>query len=57
MDAALATLTGQPDAQLLDAELIAGSLRGALDHLGSITGHIPPDEIIGRIFASFCVGK
>ena len=57
LDAALATLEGQPGDDLLDAELIAGSLRGALDHLGSITGQIPPDEIIGRIFASFCIGK
>jgi tRNA modification GTPase len=54
---ALETLTDQPETDLLDAELIAGSLRGALDHLGSITGQIPPDEIIGRIFASFCIGK
>jgi tRNA modification GTPase len=54
---ALATLKDQPETDLLDAELIAGSLRSALDHLGSITGQIPPDEIIGRIFASFCIGK
>ena len=57
IDAALASLSAQPDAELHDAELIAGSLRGALDHLGSITGQISPDEIIGRIFASFCIGK
>ncbi len=54
---AVEELTNQPDAELLDAELIAGFLREALDHLGEVTGHIAPDAIIGRIFASFCVGK
>lgn len=38
-------------------ELIAGSLRPALDALGELTGRITPDDIIGRIFATFCVGK
>lgn len=38
-------------------ELIAQLLRSALDHLGDITGHIDPDQIIGRIFATFCIGK
>lgn len=40
-----------------EPELIAGDLRAALDILGEITGHISPDEVIGRIFATFCVGK
>jgi tRNA modification GTPase len=38
-------------------ELVAGELRAALDHLGEIAGAVPPDEVIGRIFATFCVGK
>jgi tRNA modification GTPase len=40
-----------------DPELVAASLRTALDALGSISGTIAPDDILGRIFASFCVGK
>jgi tRNA modification GTPase len=40
-----------------DAELIAGSLRSALDALGELVGHITPDDVIGRVFATFCVGK
>lgn len=38
-------------------ETTAAHLRAALDHLGSICGRIDPDDIIGRIFATFCVGK
>lgn len=38
-------------------ELIAASLRIALDEAGSIAGRIPPDEVLGRVFATFCVGK
>lgn len=40
-----------------EAELIASALRDALDALGSLTGEITPDDVIGRVFASFCVGK
>ncbi len=40
-----------------DAELVAQSLRSALDALGELVGHITPDDVIGRIFATFCVGK
>jgi len=38
-------------------EMLAAHLRTALDHLGSISGRIDPDDVIGRIFATFCVGK
>lgn len=39
------------------AELVAGELRLGLDALGEVTGRVPADDVIGRIFASFCVGK
>ncbi len=39
------------------AEMTAGSLRLALDALGELTGRISPDEVIGRIFSTFCIGK
>ena len=46
------------DARSLDEpELVAGSLRAALDALGELTGAVHPDEVIGRVFSSFCVGK
>lgn len=38
-------------------ELVAGELRLALDHLGELTGEVTPDDVIGRIFATFCIGK
>lgn len=40
-------------------ELIAARLRPALDELGELTGRsgLSPDDVIGRIFATFCIGK
>ena len=38
-------------------ELVAASLRTALDALGAISGQIAPDDVLGRIFGKFCVGK
>lgn len=38
-------------------ETTAAHLRDALDHLGAICGRIDPDDVIGRIFATFCIGK
>ncbi len=42
---------------LKSPELVAGSLREAMDLLGELTGRVTPDDVIGRIFATFCVGK
>lgn len=38
-------------------ELIGEHLRAALDAIGQIAGEISPDDVLGRIFASFCIGK
>ena len=38
-------------------ELAAESLRLAHDTLGAITGRVLADDLLGRIFASFCIGK
>ncbi len=38
-------------------ELIAAGLRMALDDLAGLAGDVTPDDILGRIFATFCVGK
>lgn len=38
-------------------EVMAMELRGSLDALGRIVGQVAPDDILGRIFAAFCVGK
>lgn len=36
---------------------LAALLREALDGLGAVTGAIPPDDVLSRVFASFCIGK
>jgi tRNA modification GTPase len=38
-------------------ELIAAALRAALDALADLAGDVTPDDVLGRIFSSFCVGK
>ena len=38
-------------------ELVSIDVRAAADALGEITGAITTDEILGRIFSEFCVGK
>lgn len=38
-------------------ELIAACLRSALDDLAEVAGDITPDDVLGRIFGRFCVGK
>ena len=38
-------------------DLVSQDLREALYHLGSITGSITTDEILGNIFSKFCIGK
>jgi len=38
-------------------ELLADDLRVAQEALGEITGAFVADDLLGRIFASFCIGK
>ena len=38
-------------------ELMAEELRLAQDSLGQITGRFTPDDLLGEIFSSFCIGK
>ncbi len=41
----------------LSADLLAEDLKDALYHLGSITGEVTNNEVLGNIFGRFCVGK
>ena len=38
-------------------ELLAEDLRMAQQALGEITGAFSSDDLLGRIFSSFCIGK
>ncbi|MFO7764147.1 MAG: tRNA uridine-5-carboxymethylaminomethyl(34) synthesis GTPase MnmE [Wenzhouxiangellaceae bacterium] len=38
-------------------ELAAEELKRGAEALGEITGHVHSDELLGRIFSSFCIGK
>ena len=41
----------------LALELRAEGLRVAGDCIGRLTGEISPEEVLGEIFAAFCIGK
>jgi len=51
----LAGARAQLDHEALD--LAAEALRAAHDALGEITGRVRADDLLGRIFSSFCIGK
>ena len=38
-------------------EILAEELRLAQQHLNEITGEFSSDDLLGRIFSSFCIGK
>jgi tRNA modification GTPase len=52
VDAALARLRKRPA-----IEILAFEIREAAGHLRELLGEIAPDEVLGRIFAGFCIGK
>lgn len=41
----------------LSSDLMAIDIREALYHFGLITGQVTNDELLGNIFANFCIGK
>ena len=41
----------------LPTDLASQDIREAIYHLGSIVGEISADEVLGNIFANFCIGK
>ncbi len=43
--------------QLTQPELVAAALRLALDDLAALAGDVTADDVLGRIFTTFCVGK
>ena len=55
VQADLAQAAAELDAERL--ELAAEDLRVAHDALGEITGRVTPDDLLGHIFSTFCIGK
>ena len=41
----------------IPGDLLAMDIRSAIRHLSSITGEITSDDLLGNIFANFCIGK
>ena len=41
----------------LTGDFLAVNIRQALFHLGSITGEVTTDTLLGNIFSRFCIGK
>src|SRR5262245_55702674 len=56
LEAALTALERYGD-RALAPELRAEELRVAAHHLGRLTGRIDVEEVLGAIFAEFCIGK
>ena len=52
-----AAVTGDSADTVEHADLVAADLREALDALGEVTGAVTTDDLLGRVFASFCIGK
>ena len=56
-DAAASLRAVRSGLDALPGDLLAEDLRAALASLGSITGEICPEEVLGSIFSRFCIGK
>jgi tRNA modification GTPase len=41
----------------LSSDLMALDIKEALYYFGEITGQVTNDELLGNIFANFCIGK
>lgn len=41
----------------LSGDLLAIDIRQVLYHVGTITGEVTTDEVLGHIFSKFCIGK
>ncbi|RMD65154.1 MAG: hypothetical protein D6824_03065 [Planctomycetota bacterium] len=50
-------LQGSAAPRVEPLELVAQLLRDAADALAPLTGQTTPDDVLGRIFSTFCIGK
>ncbi|MDQ7065497.1 MAG: tRNA uridine-5-carboxymethylaminomethyl(34) synthesis GTPase MnmE [candidate division KSB1 bacterium] len=44
-------------AERLSQEFIASDIRSAMDALGELIGEVTTEDVLGHIFANFCIGK
>ncbi len=52
-----ADAAAQAFADGLSPEFIAEELRGALDAVGDVVGRADTEDLLGKIFSTFCIGK
>jgi tRNA modification GTPase len=57
LDEALGLVALDEPRHLTAPELVAASMRRALDDLAALCGEVSPDDVLGRIFRTFCIGK
>lgn len=57
VEAAIESLQHAKPAVNAGPEILALELRQALDALGRVLGEVTPDDVLGRIFSTFCIGK
>ncbi len=55
--AALALIINARDSREAPLEVVAEDLRGAAHQLASITGRVGVEDLLGKIFSEFCIGK
>lgn len=53
----LAAADDWDDRALTAPELVAAEMRLALDAIGAFVGNMSPDDVLARVFATFCIGK
>ena len=53
----LLAAVAQSGRSVVQAELVADDLRAAIQALDSLVGRVDVDDILGEIFARFCIGK
>ena len=55
---ARAMLLAEAATETIDcADLLAFELRESLDALGAVTGEVTTEDLLGQVFANFCIGK
>ncbi|HSI32018.1 MAG TPA: GTPase [Tepidisphaeraceae bacterium] len=57
VEAARAALGRVAESAALGPEVVALGLREALDALGDVLGRMSADDLLGRVFSQFCIGK